>query len=241
MPLDIKPIPVLSDNYAWLLTASDGVRAVVDPGEAGPIIERIGDGRLDLILLTHHHGDHTGGTEELRQRYGAKVYGGAEKKEWMPRLDHDVEDGDVFAIGNEEVRVLLTPGHAVGHVSYVVPAVPALFCGDVLFSAGCGRLLEGTAEELFNSLHRYDDLPDSTLVCAGHEYTRSNLLFALHVDPDNADVKARLEQVERLRKEGRPTLPVSLGVERRTNPFLRAPDVETFARLRREKDSFRGG
>ncbi|GBQ83279.1 hydroxyacylglutathione hydrolase [Gluconobacter albidus] len=238
MPLDIKPIPVLSDNYAWLLTTPQGARAVVDPGEPRPVMDEIGEGRLDMILLTHHHADHTAGTEALRERYGAQVCGPRQKQEWLPRLDHAVEGGDVVSLGSTQIRVLSTPGHAVGHVSYVVDEVPALFCGDVLFSLGCGRLLEGTAQELFDSLNGYDSLPDSTLVCAGHEYTRSNLAFALHVDPDNAALKARAGEVERLLEAGRPTLPVALGVERRTNPFLLAPDVETFARLRREKDTF---
>ena len=238
MPLDIKPIPVLSDNYAWLLTTPKGERAIVDPGEAGPILDEIGDGRLDMILLTHHHADHTAGTEALRERYGAQVYGPRQNQERLPRLDHAVEEGDVVSLGNTKIQVLSTPGHAVGHVSYVVAEVPALFCGDVLFSLGCGRLLEGTAQELFDSLHRYDSLPDSTLVCAGHEYTRSNLAFALHVDPENVALKARAGEVERLLETGRPTLPVTLGVERRTNPFLLAPDIATFARLRREKDTF---
>jgi len=174
----------------------------------------------------------------LRERYGAQVYGPRQNQERLPRLDHAVEDGDVVSLGNTQIQVWSTPGHAVGHVSYVVAEVPALFCGDVLFSLGCGRLLEGTAQELFDSLHRYDSLPDSTLVCAGHEYTRSNLAFALHVAPENAALKARAGEVERLLEAGRPTLPVALGVERRTNPFLLAPDVETFARLRREKDTF---
>ena len=238
MPLDIKPIPVLSDNYAWLLTTPKGERAIVDPGEAGPILDEIGEGRLDMILLTHHHADHTAGTEALRERYGAQVYGPRQNQERLPRLDHAVEEGDVVSLGNTKIQVLSTPGHAVGHVSYVVAEVPALFCGDVLFSLGCGRLLEGTAQELFDSLHRYDSLPDSTLVCAGHEYTRSNLAFALHVDPENAALKARAGEIERLLEAGRPTLPVALGVERRTNPFLLAPNVATFARLRREKDTF---
>ncbi|MBF0891578.1 hydroxyacylglutathione hydrolase [Gluconobacter sp. LMG 1744] len=238
MPLDIKPIPVLSDNYAWLLTTPKGERAIVDPGEAGPILDEIGEGRLDMILLTHHHADHTAGTEALRERYGAQVYGPRQNQERLPRLDHAVEDGDVVSLGNTQIQVWFTPGHAVGHVSYVVAEVPALFCGDVLFSLGCGRLLEGTAQELFDSLHRYDSLPDSTLVCAGHEYTRSNLAFALHVDPENAALKARAGEVERLLEAGQPTLPITVGVERRTNPFLLAPDVATFARLRREKDTF---
>ncbi|MFT8364551.1 MAG: hydroxyacylglutathione hydrolase [Gluconobacter cerinus] len=238
MSLDIQSIPVLSDNYVWLLKAEDGTRAVVDPGEAGPVMEVLGEGRLDLILLTHHHADHTGGVEALRERYGAKVFGPSQKQEWLPKLDRGLGDGDSFYIGSTKVDVLLTPGHAVGPLSYIVPEVPALFCGDVLFSVGCGRLLEGTAEELYRSLHRYDALPDNTLVCAGHEYTRSNVAFALHVDPANQALKARAAEVETLLEAGRPTLPVSLGTERATNPFLRASDVSHFADLRRQKDTF---
>ena len=238
MSADILPIPVLSDNYAWLVTVPDGTRALIDPGESAPVEAVLGAGRLDLILLTHHHGDHTGGVEKLRQRYGAKVFGPAQKRDWLPALDRGLEDNDVFQIGSTDVQALLTPGHAVGHISYVIPEVPALFSGDALFSAGCGRLLEGTAAELFNSLRRYADLPDETLVCAGHEYTRSNIAFALSVDPENEALRARAAEVERLLEAGRPTLPVTLGVERATNPFLRAKDVETFARLRKAEGVF---
>lgn len=238
MSVSIRPVPVLRDNYAWLIAAADGTRAVVDPGEAAPVEAVLGNGLLDLILLTHHHADHTAGAERLRARYDAKIYGPAERADLLPPLDRALSDGDEFIFGATRVRVLRTPGHAVGHVCYFLPDVPALFCGDVLFSAGCGRLLEGTAAELFASLRRFDVMPDETLVCAGHEYTKANLAFALHVDPHNEALKARAAQVDRLLAEGRPTLPVTLGVERETNPFLRAADVEEFARLRRLKDQF---
>lgn len=238
--LDIRRIPVLSDNYAWLLHDTErGVTAVVDPGEAAPIEAVIGDGALDLILLTHHHADHVGGADALRRRYGARVIGAASERRRLPVLDEGVSDGDTVMVGAERAHVIATPGHADGHVSYVFPSVPALFCGDTLFSMGCGRLLEGSAEQLYASLHRFDDLSDDTLVCCGHEYTLSNAKFAVHVDPDNVALQKRLREVERLRDGGEATIPVTLGTERATNPFLRAADVRTFAALRKEKDSFR--
>ncbi|QDH16400.1 hydroxyacylglutathione hydrolase [Swingsia samuiensis] len=238
MAIDIRPVRVLTDNYAWLLTTDDGIRAVVDPGDAEPIMEVLGGEKLNLILLTHHHSDHTMGAEKLKERYGAKIFGPEKNLDLLPPLDRSLGDGESFLLGKHQVDVLLTPGHAVGHISFVIRDVPALFSGDVLFSAGCGRLLEGSAEELFRSLHRYDDLPDETLVCAGHEYTRSNIKFARSVDPDNLDLKRRSEEVEKLLSERKPTLPVTLGEERRTNPFLRALNVDIFAQLRREKDVF---
>lgn len=237
--LRIRPIPVLSDNYAWLL--EDNVtrsRAVVDPGEAAPIEAVLGEHGLDLILLTHHHADHIGGVEALRVRTGAEVAGAASETARLPHLDLALKDGDVVTFGAETLEVIATPGHADGHLAYYAPSVPALFTGDALFSLGCGRLLEGTAEELFHSVHRFDALPDETLICCGHEYTLSNACFARHLDPDNEELAARLLEVERLREEGKPSVPTTLGDERRLNPFLRAPDVATFARIRALKDRF---
>ncbi|NVN01561.1 MULTISPECIES: hydroxyacylglutathione hydrolase [Asaia] len=239
MSLAVRAIPYARDNYAWLLTdPATGVVAIVDPGDADAISAVIGDGRLDLVLLTHHHADHIGGAEALRQKYGARIAGAESDSARLPSLDLLLHDEDRIAIGHDLGDVIATPGHARGHIAFYFRSVPALFCGDTLFSLGCGRLLEGTAEEMFASLHRFDALPDETLVCCGHEYTAANAAFALSRMPDNKALQQRAEEVQALRAQGLPTLPVTLGVERQTNPFLMAPDVETFAALRAAKDHF---
>ncbi|PYD60873.1 hydroxyacylglutathione hydrolase [Novacetimonas maltaceti] len=242
MALFIQPVPILQDNYAWFLRDGEsGACGIVDPAEEGPIVAAITahGGRLDRIFLTHHHVDHVAATDALRTRYGAQVIGAAADARRLPRLDIAVGDGDRVMLGTAEAVVIDTPGHTIGHVSYFFPATPALFCGDTLFSMGCGRLFEGTARDMFDSLRKIAALPDETLICCGHEYTLSNARFALHVDPANAAVARRMREVEALRARGRPTLPVTLAEERRTNPFLRAPDVATLAKLRQEKDAFR--
>ncbi|MBV1822476.1 hydroxyacylglutathione hydrolase [Komagataeibacter oboediens] len=239
--LSIKPIPILSDNYAWFVhDVATGAAAMVDPAQEAPLIHAIdaAGGRLDLIFLTHHHTDHIAAADALRQRYGAKIVGPAAEAARLPRLDVAVRDGDVVALGHTCAEVLATPGHTAGEVSYYFPDGPALFCGDTLFSMGCGRLFEGTPAEMYASLARIRALPDDTLICCGHEYTQSNARFALHVDPDNAALKVRAAQVADLRRRGLPTLPVPLSVERQTNPFLRAADATALGLLRKEKDSF---
>lgn len=239
MSLHIQVVPMLSDNYGWLLhdTVQD-VRAVVDPGEAAPVERALGNEKLDLILLTHHHADHTGGVDALRHRYGARVAGPASERRRLPTLDIALSPGDPIMVGAERGETIATPGHADGHVAFYFPSVPALFSGDALFSLGCGRLLEGSAAQLFESLHRFDMLPDDTLVFCGHEYTQANADFARHVDPDNTALRARAAEVASLRQQGLPTIPSTLGQERAANPFLRAPDVARFAKLRKEKDNF---
>ncbi|MCP1241974.1 hydroxyacylglutathione hydrolase [Acetobacter lambici] len=241
MPLTIRAIPVLSDNYAWLLRDdATGVTAVVDPGEAPPIeraLEQNGN-RLDFILLTHHHNDHIGGTNTLRTRYHAKVAGPAAEQHRMPKLDLPLNDNDRIEIGQSAGRVLAMPGHTLGHIAYYFDQPPALFCGDTLFSLGCGRLFEGTAQQMFASLGKLRDLPEQTRVCCGHEYTLSNALFALHVDPDNPALQARVQEVRALRERGLPTVPSTLGLERATNPFLRAPNAQILSDLRKQKDVF---
>jgi len=241
MPITVTALPCLSDNYAWLLRAPDGRVAVCDPGEAAPVIaalEAMG-GTLDLILLTHHHGDHIDGVAELVKRYGAKVLGAKADAHRLPKLDITVEPGQTVAVFGEPMEVLASDGHTRGHVALHFPQSHAVLCGDTLFSLGCGRLLEGTAAEMFDSLQTLAALPLETLVCCGHEYTQSNARFAVTVEPDNAALATRARQVDALRAEGKATVPTTMAEELATNPFLRAPDVATLARIRTAKDNFR--
>jgi hydroxyacylglutathione hydrolase len=241
MTVTAQSVPILSDNYAWLLRDSDtGATAIVDPADAGPVIaaiERAG-GRLDLILLTHHHADHVGGTDAVRARFGATVIGAAADAARLPPLDRAVKEGDRIALGNATGEVFETPGHTRGQIAFYFPDGGVLLSGDTLFSLGCGRLIEGTAAELFDSLHKFAVLPGPTLVCCGHEYTESNARFALSVDPGNAALNARAAEVHRLRAAGQPTVPSTIAGELAANPFLRAPDVTTLAQLRARKDKF---
>lgn len=241
MPLKVTPLPCLSDNYAWLLRAADGRFAVCDPGEAAPVVAAIeaAGGRLDAIVLTHHHGDHVAGVAELVQRYGAKVIGAKADAHRLPPLDLAVQPGETFDLLGVAVEVLASDGHTIGHVAFHLPECAILLCGDTLFSLGCGRLLEGTAADMFASLQRLAALPPETLACCGHEYSESNARFALTVEPDNAALRARADEIALQRAEGRPSVPTTIGRELETNPFLRAKDVATLARIRTGKDNFR--
>jgi hydroxyacylglutathione hydrolase len=236
-----QPIPILSDNYAWLLRCSDtGATAIVDPAEPAPIAAAIdaAGGRLDMILLTHHHGDHVAGTDDIRARYGVPVVGAAADAHRLPRLDRAVAEGDTVILGSGSAEVIDTPGHTRGHIAYYFASGGVLLCGDTLFSLGCGRLLEGTAAEMFASLQKFKRLPADTLVCCGHEYTESNARFALSVEPGNPTLLAFVGKVAALRAGNQPSLPSRLGDEMAANPFLRAPDVATLADLRTRKDRF---
>jgi len=236
-----QAIPMLSDNYAWLLRESEsGAVAIVDPAETGAAIAAIeaAGGRLDMILLTHHHGDHVDGVAGLVAKYDPLVVGNAADAARLPKLGLAVKLGDKVTFGAAEADVFDSPGHTIGHIAYYFADGGVLLPGDTLFSLGCGRLFEGTAADMYGAFQAFVPLPDDTLVCAGHEYTASNAKFALHVDPDNAALQARAAQIAQLRAAGQPTLPVRLGEERATNPFVRAKDVADFGLLRAAKDHF---
>jgi hydroxyacylglutathione hydrolase len=253
--LDIRQIPVLSDNYIYLAQCkATGACAVVDPAEAQPALDRARalGWTITHILNTHHHFDHTGGNEAIKAATGATVIGYGPDAERIPGIDQTVTDGDHIMIGEAMAEVIATPGHTSGHVSYWFSDSHALFCGDTLFSAGCGRLFEGTAGQMWESLSRLRDLPAETLIFCAHEYTQSNITFALTVDPRNQALRDRAIEVDALRAEGRPTVPTFLGQERAYNPFLRADKadlqaalsmdgaaaVDVFATTRLKKDRF---
>jgi hydroxyacylglutathione hydrolase len=241
MTVTATAIPMLSDNYAWLLRESvSGKTAIVDPAEAAPAIAAIeaAGGKLDMIFLTHHHGDHIDGVPELVARYHPQVVGNATDAHRLPKLDIAVHEGELVDFGSVKVRVIDSPGHTLGHIAYYIADGGVLLPGDTLFSLGCGRLFEGKPADLFRALQKFADLPDETLVCAGHEYTASNAKFALSVDPGNAALQTRAAEVKILREAGKATLPVTLGQERETNPFLRAADAEALGKLRAAKDNF---
>jgi hydroxyacylglutathione hydrolase len=241
MTVTPSPVPILKDNYAWLLRdSSTGATAIVDPAEAEPIIEAIekAGGRLDLILLTHHHADHIAAVDEVRARFPCKVVGAKADLHRLPRLDETVSEGDTVRLGEAVAQVIETPGHTRGQINYFFPDGAVLLSGDTLFSLGCGRLIEGTAAEMFASLGKLKALPAATLVCCGHEYTESNARFALSVDPNNAALHEFVGKVEQLRAAGLPSVPSILGEELRANPFLLAQDVARFASVRTAKDRF---
>lgn len=242
MAVTARSVPILKDNYAWLLRDTEtGATAIVDPAEGAPIIAAIeaAGGRLDMILLTHHHGDHIADADVVRARYpSCKMVGAAADAHRLPKLDQAVREGDTVRLGNATAQVIDTPGHTRGQINYFFPGGPILLSGDTLFSLGCGRLIEGTPQQMFDSLAKLSALPGDTKLCCGHEYTESNGRFALSVDGDNPALLARMEQARQQRAAGQPTVPSVLADELKANPFLNAGDVATFADRRAKKDSF---
>jgi len=255
MPLEIVTVPCLSDNYAYLAhDPATGETAVVDVPEAAPIRAALAerDWQLGTILITHHHADHVDGVEDLRRETGARVVGARADAHRLPPLDTAVAEGDSVAVGAETGEVIDVSGHTVGHIAFHFPASHAVFTADSLMALGCGRVFEGTAPMMWESLSKLAALPGDTLVYSGHEYTAKNAEFARTIEPDNAQLKSRCEAVEAARADGRPTVPSKLSEERATNPFLRAAlpevktaigmtdaaDAEVFAEIRKRKDRF---
>ena len=235
MAAEIRLFPCLSDNYGYLVhdPASRAV-ASIDAPEAGPVItalEREGWTLTD-ILVTHHHHDHVGGIAELKEQYNCRVVAPHDKTAKIPHVDLRVRQGDVVKIGTLLARVLETPGHTLDHISYVFDDEKALFAADTLFSIGCGRVFEGNYAMMWDSLLKLRVLPDDFRLYCGHEYTAANVKFALTVEPDNAALKARAEEVARLRAAGKPTIPTLLGEEKKANVFLRADEPSVAAALR---------
>jgi len=256
--LEIEQIPVLSDNYVYLVRdPASGATGVVDPAVAEAVLEALKrlNWKLTHIINTHHHPDHVGGNEELMRATGCVVVGPRADRERIPGISIELGDGDQFSLGAAKATVFDVPGHTRGHIAYWFEDSDALFCGDTLFAMGCGRLFEGTPAQMWNSLSKFKALPGTTRVYCAHEYTQSNGRFALSVEPNNPLLVARMRRVDELRAQGQPTVPSTLAEEFATNPFLRpdsveirravgleeaANDTDVFGATRARKDVFRG-
>jgi hydroxyacylglutathione hydrolase len=235
MAAEIRLFPCLTDNFGYLIhDPATNATASIDAPEAGPVIEALQREGWTLtdILITHHHGDHVGGVVELKQKYGCRVVAPHDKSAKIADVDLRVGQGDVVRVGNLLARVLETPGHTLDHISYVFDAEKALFAADTLFSIGCGRVFEGNYPMMWDSLLKLRALPDDFKLYCGHEYTAANIKFALTVEPDNAALKARAEEVKHLRSANRPTVPTLLGEEKKANVFLRADEPSVAAGVR---------
>jgi hydroxyacylglutathione hydrolase len=253
--LAIELVPLLKDNYAYLLhDRGGGVTAVVDPSEADPVlaVAKARGWRLTHVLNTHHHWDHSGGNLRLKELTNCTVVGPKPDEARIPGIDIAVDEGDRFALGSSVAEVMFIPGHTRGHIAFWFGDAQAVFCGDTLFALGCGRMFEGTAPQMWNSLDKLRQLPPETKVYCGHEYTQANARFALTIEPKNIALVTRAQRVNAARAQGRATVPSTMAEERATNPFLRAdePDVaaavgltgadpvSVFAEVRRRKDNF---
>lgn len=255
MALAIEQFTCRSDNFGVLIhDPESGLTASIDAPEEGPISAKLTEKswRLDHIFTTHHHGDHVEANLALKSAHGCTITGPSGEAAKIPGIDRDVREGDTIAFGEFELEVIETPGHTLGHISYVIPKAGVAFVADTLFALGCGRVFEGTPEMMWHSLEKLLALPDSTTVYCGHEYTLANAKFALTIEPGNADLVARAKEIEALRNAGKPTLPTTMAIEKKTNPFLRvdepeiranlsmadATPAEVFAEIRKRKDNF---
>ena len=237
----IEIIKCLQDNYSYLLIDdTKSIGCVVDPGEAAPIIKYVESNNIKLkyILNTHHHYDHIGGNLELKKRYNSKIVGYKEDKNRIPEIDVLVEDNQKWKGENFEAKIYHVPGHTSGHIAFHFFLEKKIFTGDTLFSLGCGRVFEGTHEQMFNSLKKIKELPKDTQIYCGHEYTLQNSKFCESNDPDNSYLKSKIEKIKEKIKKGQPTIPSILSDEIECNIFLKAKDVESFSKLRDLKDNF---
>ena len=255
MPLTVITVPCLSDNYAFVIAdPATGEAAVVDVPEAGPINAVLAENgwHLTAVLLTHHHDDHVQGLDDLTGVAQATVYGAKADTHRLPTLTQALSDGDTFTLLGEQVQVFDVSGHTIGHVAFYLPGIAHAFTADSLMALGCGRLFEGTPDQMWDSLLKLRALPDETVICSGHEYTAANAKFAVTIDPDNTHLTSRITAITQVRDAGRPTVPSTLLLEKQTNPFLRADDpairahigmpsdtdAAVFAEIRGRKDRF---
>lgn len=238
--LEIVAVPAFSDNYLWLVhDEASGETAVVDPGDAAPVLAEAENRgwTITQVWNTHWHPDHTGGNQAIKAATGARISGPASEN--IPSRDLALSEGDEVRLGEHVGRVIEVPGHTLGHIALIFDGEHVAFVGDTLFAMGCGRLFEGTPQQMYRSLGRLAELPDDTRLYCAHEYTLSNALFAAQAEPSNQAIADRLARVQRMRAEGKITIPTTVAEERETNPFVRATNDHEFARLRKDKDSFR--
>lgn len=240
--IEVVRIPALSDNYIWLAhDEASGQTIVVDPAQAEPVLAAV-EARgwtIDAIWNTHWHPDHTGGNAAIKEATGCTVIAPAAEAARIPTADRLVAEGDVVKLGNHAANVLEVPAHTAGHIAYYLPDDATVFVGDTLFAMGCGRLFEGTAEQMFANMQRLAALPGDTIVYCAHEYTQSNGRYALVAEPDNEALAERMAEVDSMRAQGLPTVPTTIELERATNPFMRADSVAQLAERRAAKDSFK--
>ncbi len=238
--IDVTIIPIFDDNYCYLIETPCGVNAIIDAGQAQPVIEILKqkNARLDFIISTHHHWDHVNGNMELKNMYDAQIIAPAKESLYIDGVDIAIKDGDIFDIGGQIMQAIETVGHTLGSTCFYFKDSGALFTGDTVFSMGCGRIFEGTAADMFASFQKIMALPDETLIYCAHEYTRGNAGFCLSQDRDNDDLKARIKEVKELRSQGKPTLPVLLATEKKTNIFMKVKNAKEFAALRIKKNNF---
>ncbi len=238
--MTVHIVPTLKDNYTYIIEQYENL-IIIDCGDAGPVIEFLKQNKLtpSHLLCTHHHGDHIDGLPDLKIGYpDMKIYAPEKDLYRIPHAGHALTANQKIVIGGMQVECIETPGHTKNHLCFYIPSLKSLFTGDALFSLGCGRLFEGTPEDLFHSMQKIKSLPDDTMLYCGHEYTQTNCRFSLSVEPENACLITKMKQIEELRSAGKATLPVSLAEEKSNNLFLREESIEKIAQLRQLRDQF---